>query len=397
MGRPRVEAENPAARLNAKAAPMGSGPAQQATGQLRVWLTAAALGLLAFGLVRSERVGERPLEPGPAGRPLGGQPGRTPAAGLEPGRGRLADSPSDIPVRGWKDILLRMWQNISRHRVLAIAAGVAYYELLAIFPGIAAFLSIYGLFADPASVSAMLDQAAGVLPGGAVQVIHDQIGNITAQGGGKLGLALLISLAISLWSANAGLKALVDALNVVYGETEKRSFLKLSALTLACTLGTMLFLMLSMATLAVLPVALEFVGLQAVTKLLIDVSRWPILFLLIVVALTLLYRYGPSRSRAQWRWVSLGSGFASIAWLAASMLFSWYAASFGNFNKTYGSLGAVAGFMTWLWISAIVILVGAELDAEMEHQTARDTTTGEEKPMGRRGAWVADTVGPAQD
>jgi len=324
-------------------------------------------------------------------------PGEQPTAALEPERGRLADSPTDMPSRGWKDVVLRVWQNISRHRVLSIAAGVTYYELLAIFPGVAAFISIYGLFANPAGVGALLDQASGFLPGGAVQVIRDQIGNITAQGGGKRGLALLISLVISLWSANAGLKAIVDALNVVYGEAEKRSFFKLNAFTLACTLGTMLFLMLSMATMAVLPVALDLVGLQAVTKLLIDVLRWPILLLLIGLALTLLYRYGPSRKWAQWRWDSFGSGFAGVAWLAASMLFSWYAANFGSYNKTYGSLGAVAGFMTWLWISAIVILVGAELDAEMEHQTARDTTSGPPKPMGRRSAWVADTVGPAQD
>jgi membrane protein len=390
MDRPRTEAQNPAAWPSADAAGEG---ADRGHGGGPLWVAAAAIGLLAIGFTRS-----RVAEPAPAeSRPAGGGRRDRPAEALEGERGRFADTPSDIPARGWKDILLRVWQNIARHRILAIAAGIAYYELLAIFPAIAAFLSIYGLFADPASVGAMLDQASGFLPGGAVQVIRDQVGYISAQGGGKLGLALIVSLAISLWSANAGLKALFDALNVVYEETEKRSFPRLNAITLACTLGAMLFLMLSMAVLAVLPVALNYLGLQTVTKLLLDVLRWPVLLLLVGVALALLYRYGPSRSRAQWRWTSWGSALAAVAWLAASMLFSWYAANFGSFNKTYGSLGAVAGFMTWLWLSAIVILIGAELDAEMEHQTARDTTTGHPKPMGHRGAWVADTVGPAQD
>jgi membrane protein len=396
MGRPRIEAHGPAARSSAREPLERAGPMdrrrgrwREGAGRLPLWVTAATVGLLALGFRR----GSRFAGPGPTKRDPTGQL----ANDMDPARGRFADTPSEIPARGWKDILLRVWQNISRHRILAIAAGIAYYELLAIFPAIAAFVSIYGLFSDPASVGTMLDHVSGFLPGGAVQVIRDQITYIASQAHGRLGLTFVISLAISLWSANAGMKALFDALNIVYEETEKRSFLKLNAITLACTLGTMVFLLFSVALVTVLPVALQYVGLQEVTKLLVDILRWPILLLIVSLALALLYRYGPSRRTAQWRWISWGSAFAAIAWLAASMLFSWYATNFGSYNRTFGSLGAVAGFMTWLWLSAIVVLIGAELDAEMEHQTARDTTTGHPKPMGRRGARMADTVGPAQD
>jgi membrane protein len=395
MDRPSPEAQDPRAGPSG-CEPRSAGPTDrrrsggpQQAKRLPLWATGATVGLLVLGFSR----GRRFAGPGPAGPQTAGHS----AGRLEAKRGRFAGTPSEIPARGWKDILLRVWQNMSRHRVLAIAAGATYYELLAIFPAIAAFVSLYGLFADPASVGAMFDKVSGFLPGGAVQVIRDQISNIAAQGRGKLGFTFALSLVIALWSANSGLKALFDALNVVYDETEKRSFVRLNAITLACTLGTMVFMLLAIAVVALLPVALSYVGLPHVTKLLVEVLRWPILLLIIGLVLALLYRYGPSRSRAQWRWISWGSAIAAVAWLATSMLFSWYAANFGSFNKTYGSLGAVAGLMTWLWLSAVIILIGAELDAEMEHQTVRDTTTGPAKPMGQRGAWVADTVGPAQD
>ncbi len=312
-------------------------------------------------------------------------------------RGRQAETPSEIPARGWKDILLRVWQNVSRHRVLSIAGGIAYFELLAIFPAIAALVSLYGLFADPKQVGQMLDQASGVLPGGMIQVLHDQISRIAAQSNGRLGFAFIVGLIISLWSANSGLKALFDALNIVYDEPEKRGFFRLNAVTLGSTAGAVVLLLAAMAVIAVIPQALHLIGFGALVKVLIDVLRWPALLLLLGFGLALLYRYGPSRNTARWRWVSWGSAAATIAWIVVSMLFSWYAAHFGSYNKTYGSLGAVIGFMTWLWISAVVVLLGAELDAEMEHQTARDSTTGREKPMGRRGAKMADTLGAAQD
>ncbi len=313
------------------------------------------------------------------------------------GRGRMASTPSEIPKKGWKDILWRVYRNVPEHRIVSIAAGVAFYVLLAIFPAIAALVALYGLFADPSTISRDLDGLSGILPGGATDVIGEQLGRLTAQPNGTLGLAFLAGLAVSLWSANAGMKALVDALNIVYGEKEKRSFIKLNAVSLLFTVGALIFMLLALGAIAILPLAMNHLGLAAATQWFVRLGKWPVLFVLVALIMAVIYRYGPSREQAQWRWISWGSALAAVAWLIMSLLFSWYAARFGSFNRTYGSLGAVAGFMTWIWLSSIVILLGAELDAEMEHQTARDTTTGPPEPMGRRGAWVADTIGPPSE
>jgi membrane protein len=314
----------------------------------------------------------------------------------ETGRGRSAETPSEIPAMGWKDILLRVYRGISENRILLVAAGVTFYALLAIFPGIAALISIYGLFADPANVAGNLDTMANVAPGGAIDVLREEMNRLASQGGAILGVSFLVSLAISLWTANSGVKAIFDALNIVYGEEEKRSFLKLNAITLLVTLGIVAFILLTLGAIVAIPVALAYIPLPGVTALIVKIGRWPLLFLLVTIALAVLYKYGPSRSEPRWHWITWGSVSAAIVWLAASALFSWYVASFGSYNKTYGSLGAVIGFMTWIWISIIVVLVGAKLNAEMEHQTVRDSTAGQPKPIGRRGARMADTVGEAQ-
>jgi len=315
---------------------------------------------------------------------------------FEADRGRLATTPSEIPARGWKDILWRVYERITECRVIAVAAGVTFYALLAIFPAIAALISIYGLFADPASMTSQLDSVSGFLPGGAIDVIRDQMERIASQGKGTLGFAFIIGLAISLWSANAGVKALFDALNVVYGENEKRSLLRLNVISLGMTIAAIVFLIMALALVAVIPLALQYVGLENSTQWIVTVARWPLLFIAISLALAFIYRNGPSRREPQWRWVTCGSVFAALVWIAVSILFSWYASNFGSYNKTYGSLGAVIGFMTWIWISTIVVLAGAAIDAEMEHQTLRDTTAGPSKPLGQRGAKMADTIGPAK-
>jgi membrane protein len=315
---------------------------------------------------------------------------------LEVGRGRSGETPSQIPARGWKDILLRVYHGISDNRILLVAAGVTFYSLLAIFPGIAALISIYGLFADPATVASHLDTIASVAPGGAVDVLHEQMTRLASQGRTTLGVSFVVSLAISLWTANSGVKAIFDALNIVYGEEEKRGFLKLNVVTLFVTLGIVAFILLTLAAVVAIPVALTYIPLPEATALVVKIGRWPILFVLVTTALAVLYKYGPSRTEPRWRWITWGSVSAAIFWLAASVLFSWYVASFGSYNKTYGSLGAVIGFMTWIWISNIVVLVGAKLNAEMEHQTVHESTNGQPKPIGRRGARMADTVGAAQ-
>ncbi len=311
-------------------------------------------------------------------------------------RGRQATSPSGIPAPGWKDILLRVYANLSKHRVLALAAGMTYFSILAIFPAIAALVAMYGLFSDPTTISGHLNQLGGFLPGGAIEVAREQLTRVASKGSQTLGLTFMIGLATSLWSANAAMKSLFDTLNIVHGEHEKRGFAKLNAISLSFTIGAIAFLLAALGSIVVVPVILGYLGLSSAGDLLLRIGRWPAMYLVLTFGLAVIYRYGPSREKPRWRWITWGSAIAAILWLAVSGLFSWYAADFGKFNETYGSLGAVIGFMTWLWISAIVILLGAEIDAEMEHQTARDTTTGAPKPLGARGARVADTVGAAE-
>lgn len=311
------------------------------------------------------------------------------------GRGRSARQPSDIPPRGWKDIVLRVYRGIADDRILANAAAVTFYALLAVFPGIAALVSIYALFADPRTIAEHLDSLSGLLPGGALDIVRDQLQRLTSQPPSKLGVGLLVSLGISVWSANGGIKALFDALNVVYEEEEERGFIRLNAISLGFTAGLIGFLLLALVALVAVPAVIAY--FPSVIGTVLDYARWPVLLVLVALALALIYRYGPSRREPRWRWVSWGSTLAAIGWLGASALFSWYAANFGNFNKTYGALGAVIGFMMWIWLSAIVLLVGGKLNAETEHQTARDSTEGRPKPLGTRQAKMADTVGPAQN
>jgi len=269
---------------------------------------------------------------------------------------------------------------------------VVFYALLAIFPAITAIVSLYGLFTDAATINDHLSLAAGFLPQGALDIIQDQVIRITSKGDAKLGLAFIFGLGLALWSANAGMKAIIDALNVVYDETEKRGFIKLNLISLTLTLAAILSLLMAIAAVVVLPLVLGYLGLGAVGEMLLRILRWPALFLLIIIGLAVLYRFGPSRSKPQWQWL-----LATIAWLIASALLSWYLGNFANYDATYGSLGAGIGLMMWLWISALVILLGAELNSEIEHQTARDSTVGAEKPLGARGAAMADTVGAAAD
>ncbi len=308
------------------------------------------------------------------------------------GRGRTADSPAELPARAWRDVFWRVYAGFTQDRILAVAGGVTFYAMLALFPAVAAFVSLFGLYADPVSAIRELDQWRGVLPAAAVEIVGGQIERIATGSNRTLGFAFALSLVIALWSANAGMKALFDALNIVYGEDEKRSFIKLNAVALLFTTGALGLMLLAMAAVVVLPLALALLpGLPG--ELLIKWGRWPLLFVAVCAGLALVYRYGPSRERPRWQWLSVGSLFAATGWLAGSMLFSWYAANLTDFNETYGSLGAIMAFMIWVWISVIVVLVGAEINAEAEHQTARDSTTGAPLPLGLRGATMADTVG----
>ena len=307
-------------------------------------------------------------------------------------RGREASLPTEIPARGWWDILRRTVDEVGHDRILAVAAGVTFYGLLALFPAVGAFVSLYGLVADPSTIGNHLSNLAGLLPDGAIQIVSEQVGRITSKGQTALGFAFFSGLAISLWSANAGMKAIFDALNIAYDEEEKRNLFWLNVQSLFFTLAAVTFLAVALSAVVVIPVVLKFVGLGDLTEWIIWAGRWPALLIVTLGAIATLYRYGPSRRKAQWLWLSPGAALAGAGWMATSMLFSWYVSSFGSYNETYGSLGAVIGFMTWLWISVTIILVGAELNAEIEHQTAVDTTRGPGRPLGQRGATMADRV-----
>jgi membrane protein len=318
------------------------------------------------------------------------------ARAREPGRGRHAETPWQIPWKGWKDIFWRTYQQTGEDRLLAVAAGVVFYGLLAIFPALTAVVSLYGLFASPTAIGDHLSLAAGLLPQGTVDILREQIGHLTSGSGAKLGFGFVIGLAVALWSANSGMKAIMDALNVVYEEKEKRGFIQLNLVSLAFTLAAIGAVLLALGAVVVLPIVLNFLGLPNVTDLLMRLARWPLLLTLIIIGLAVLYRYGPSRRQPRWHWISVGSVIAAVAWLVSSALLSWYLASFANYNATYGSLGAGIGMMMWMWISSIVILFGAELNSEIEHQTARDSTLDGPRPLGTRGAVMADTLGKAQ-
>lgn len=312
----------------------------------------------------------------------------------EPGRGRLAAAPHHIPLRGWKDVLWRTYREVTCDRLTAVAGGVTFYTLLALFPAIGVFVSLYGLFNDVTAVQAQLNQFAAVIPGSVIEIVGDQMLRLADRPTASLSVAFLISLLLSVWSANAGMKALFDGLNIAYDEAEKRSYVVKTAFTYAFTLGLLVFLTLVSAILVAVPLYLEGAGVSEFAVVWLPL-RWMVILGLAAAAFSMVYRYGPCRARARWRWVSTGGVFAAVMWLVGSLGFSWYVNNIAHFDVTYGSLGAVIGFMLWIWFSVMVVLIGAELNAEIEHQTALDSTTGPAQPMGVCGAAMADTVGLA--
>jgi membrane protein len=313
----------------------------------------------------------------------------------QPGHGRHASSPLQIPWAGWKDILWRTYIRTGEDRLLATAAGVVFFGLLAVFPAITALVSCYALFANPSTIGANLQKLALMLPQGSFEIVQDQIARVLEKGNTALGATFLFGLALAIWSANAGVKAIIDALNVVYEEHEKRSFVRLNLVSLALTSGGIAALLLMVGAVVAFPLALDHTGLAPAGQLIVSLARWPLLFVVLVIALGILYRFGPSRRAARWEWLSVGTLAAALLWIVGSSLFSWYLSNFGNYSATYGSLGAAIGLMMWMWMSAIIVLCGAELNSEIEHQMVRDTTVGTPKPLGARGALMANTLGQA--
>lgn len=308
----------------------------------------------------------------------------------EPGRGRVAPGPHAIPWRGWKDILWRTGREAAQDRITIVAASVTFFTLLAIFPALGVFVSLYGLIADVALVKEQLGQLSAVFPPEAVRLLGEQMMRLAESHTGSLSAAFVISLLFSLWSASAGMRSLFDGLNIVYDETESRNFFLRSALAYLFTLALLTFLVLVSGILVAAPIVLDALGLRERWMI---AARWPLVYAVAAGSFLIAYRFGPSRTRARWRWLVPGALAAAFFWLAGSAAFSWYVNNLARLDVTYGSLGAVIAFMLWVWLSAVIVLMGAELNAEMEHQTALDSTVGPPKPMGERGAAMADTVG----
>ena len=364
--------------------------------------TALLTGLLIFTAGREQEEDERP--PGsdsdslaafrarvPADEPIAVQKARA----AQPGRGRAASTPRAVPWRGWKDILWRTWSGITDDHLLTLAGGVAFFALLAMVPALTAGVSSYALFADARAIQGQLNLFANIVPPTALDLVRDEIIRIVANSNGRLTLSFLGSLALSLWSANSGVKALFEALNVLYGEEEKRSIVQLNVFSMLLTICSIAAMLMIVTGVVVLPLVFSITGFLGIKLTIIALLRWPAMLILAMVAFGILYRYGPSRRLVQAHWITLGSLMAAFLWLAMSATFSWYLSHVANYTATYGALGAVIGLMMWMWLSAVIVLVGAKLNAEIEHQTAEDTTVGTPKPLGSRGAVMADTVGRA--
>jgi membrane protein len=308
-------------------------------------------------------------------------------------RGRGADTPQEIPAKGWKDIAKRTLKEVKADQVPLLAAGVAFYVLLALFPAIIAGVSIYGLVADPQTVRDQINQLAQSLSPETAKLIGQQIQQVTSSAGGALGLATVIGILTALWSASSGMKALITGVNLAYDETEGRKFVKLRGLALVLTLGAMVVLAVALALIVGFPAVPD--SWPTVLQWTAAILRFVLLAVLLMASLAALYRYAPDRDKPKWSWSSPGSVVATVLWVLASVGFSIYVNAFGNYNKTYGALAGIIILMFWLYLTAFVVLVGAELNAEMELQTAKDTTAGPEQPLGERDAQAADHVAEA--
>ncbi|MFK7914498.1 MAG: YihY/virulence factor BrkB family protein [Pseudomonadales bacterium] len=309
-------------------------------------------------------------------------------------RGRYAVSPWDIPLRGWRDVLLRVKHEAARDNLGLVAAGMAFYGMLSVAPSLAALISIYGLVVTPADVQAQITAISEYLPADAQLIVAQQLNDLAAAEQKALGWGIVFSVVLSLWSASKAMRSLFGGLNAVYDEYERRSYLFLSAQSLLFTLLGLVLFALMLLVIGVIPTVLEFLPISYGTEWLVRISSWLVIGIVVLIALAILYRFGPCRRQPQWTWVSFGALFALVVWVLASAGLSWYVASFDTYQRTYGALGAVVVMLMWFFLSAYAVLLGGELNAELEHQTEVDSTVGAARPMGQRGATVADTVGP---
>jgi membrane protein len=307
--------------------------------------------------------------------------------------GRYAVRPSEIPARGLWDVICRVYYDVLNDRVTLIGAGATYYIVLSMFPGMGVLVSTYGLLSDPSDIPLQISAFRDILPPGAFDLLLPQLEGLASKGRSELSFAFGTSLVVAFWSATSGVKGLFEAMNVAYGEREKRGFLHLNALAIVFTLGAIATLVLLVTIIGVVPAILKALYLDQWTELLARIARWPFVLVLTGCATTIIYRFGPSREDAKLRWLTWGTALSTIVWAMATGAFSIYLLNFANYNATYGTLGAMIAFMIWIWLSIVILIVGAEFNAELEHQTKCDSTTGPPLPMGERGAVMADTLG----
>ncbi len=290
----------------------------------------------------------------------------------DPARGRDAEHPADIPPRGWKDIAWRTWAEVSDQNLFLIAGGVTYAVLLALFPGLAALVSLYGLAFDTAQIEKQVGALSGVLPAQTQELLSQELHSLVESSGGALGFAAIVALLLAIWSASRGMSGLITAINIAYEEKERRSFVKFNLIALGLTLGLVAGGVIAIALIAVLPAAAQLLAIGSATKWLLLLVQWPLLIILVMGGLAVLYRFGPDRDKPQWRWVSPGAIAATVLWILGSVGFTVYVANFNSYDKTYGSLGGVVVLLTWLYLSALMVLLGAVINAQSERQTLKD-------------------------
>lgn len=303
---------------------------------------------------------------------------------------RQADSPAQITLRGWWRVARRVVALNARERLGVLAAGIAYFVMLSVFPALTAFISLYGLIADPATVQEHAAVLRNLVPEAAYALLEEHMRRVAQTGTPGLSLGSLFGLLLALWSAGAGLRATMQALNATYREEETRSLFRFYGTAILFTLGAVAVGLLSLGVIIGLPIVLQMLQLGEIGSLAVAVLPWLVLLVVVLFAVGALYRFGPSRAAARPRWISVGAVVATLSWLLISLGFTLYVSLFGTYNETYGTLGAAIALLIWFWLTAYILLFGAALNAELEHETARDTTTGPPEPMGRRGAWVAD-------
>lgn len=307
-------------------------------------------------------------------------------------KGHNAEKPGEIPVSGWKEIGSRVFSQLKIDHVQIVSAGVGFYFFMALFPTLVAALSIYGLVADPVSIESHISALSGILPGEAAGMIDSFIKPIISKPAQTLGWGLIFSILLSMWSANQGTSALFEGLNIAYNEQENRSFIKRTGITLLFTLSGIIIGLLSILVIVLFPALVDKINLGPTVEAIIGWARWIVLAFIIIFSLGVIYKKAPDRDNPEIKWVSWGSVIATVLWIGGSLLFSWYVKNFGSYDDMYGSFAAVILMLFWLFLTSFIILLGAEINSEMEHQTRKDTTVGPDEPMGQRGGYHADHV-----